>query len=102
MGTDFAVTENGEAMDKKRVKRDALDAMWSFLQMGGQEVDIPTMREYCERLRKMMLQKTAGQRKDKPKDVSFDDLDGICNGIVIEAMALYLSGTLDRLEEETT
>ena len=87
-------------MGKKRVKRDALDAMWSFLQMGGQQADIPTMREYCERLQTMMLQKTAGQRKDKPKDVSFDELDGICNGIVIEAMVLYLSGLLDRLEAD--
>lgn len=87
-------------MDKARVKHDSLDAMWSFLQMGGQKANIQLLRENCERLQQMMLQKTAGQRKDKPKDVSFDELDGICNGIVIEAMAMYLSGLLDRLEAE--
>lgn len=86
-------------MDRKRVKHEALDAMWSFLQMGGQKADIPALRENCELLQKMMLQKTAGQRKDKPGDVSFDDLDAITNGIVIGAMALYLSGELDKLME---
>lgn len=80
------------------VKHDSFDAMWAFLQMGGQKSDIPGLKEHCEALRKMVTQKTAGQRKDKPNDVEFADLDTLCNFIVIEAMCLYLSGDLDRLE----
>ena len=45
----------------------------------------------------MMKQKTAGQRKNAPKDISFDELDMIKNSICIEAMALVLSGELDNL-----
>ena len=45
-----------------------------------------------------MMQKTAGQRKEKTNDVDFAYLDMLCNFIVIEAMYLYLSGDLDRLE----
>lgn len=80
------------------VKHDSLDAMWTFLQMGGQRSNVPALKEYCEMLRNMMRQKTAGQRKDKTKDVSFANLDTICNFIVIETMCLYLSGDLDKLE----
>ena len=36
-----------------------------------------------------------------PYDVDFADLDMLCNFIVIEAMCLYLSGDLDRLEGGT-
>lgn len=83
------------------VKHDSFDAMWSFLQMGCQKPDIPGLKEHCKTLREMMMQKTAGQRKDKPNDVDFADLDMLCNFIVIEAMCLYLSGDLDRLEGGT-
>ena len=34
----------------------------------------------------------------RDKRISFAQLDTICNAIVIEAMSLYLSGELDRLE----
>lgn len=43
-------------------------------------------------LRKMMTQKTAGQRKDKPKDLSWDNLERVKVTIICEAMALVLSG----------
>ena len=86
-------------MERKKVKREAFDAMWSFLQMGGQESDIQALKEHCELLRKSMMQKTAGQRKGRPNHVPFEDLDAILNVIVIEAMALYLSGDLCKLEE---
>lgn len=78
-------------------KHDALDTMWAFLQMGGQKADIPALKEYCGIFRRMMIQKTAGQRNDK-SGISFAQLDTICNAIVIESMSLYLSGELDRLE----
>lgn len=82
------------------IRRDALDVMWAFLQMGGQRANVPCLREHCETLRRLLTQKTAGQRKDKPADIPFAEMDAVINVIVIEAMGLYLDGTLDRLEKE--
>lgn len=76
-----------------------LGMMWSFLRFGSQKPNIPALKEHCDLLRKLMIQKTAGQRKDRD-GVSFDDLGTIINCIVIEAMCLYLSGELDKLEEK--
>ena len=87
-------------MDKDRVKRDSFDTMWAFLQMGKQCANVPCLREHCEMLRQLMTQKTAGQRKDKQSDKLFDELDTVMNVIVIEAMCLYLDGSLDKLEKE--
>lgn len=87
-------------IDAKRVKRDSFDTTWAFLQMGGQKSNIPALKEHCEMLRKLMTQKTAGQRADKPSDISFAELDTVMNVIAIEAMCLYLSGDLDKLEGE--
>lgn len=87
-------------IDAKKVKRDSFDTMWAFLQMGWQKSNIPALKEHCEMLRKLMTQKTAGQREDKPTDIPFAELDTILNFIVIEAMCLYLSGDLDKLEGE--
>lgn len=87
-------------IDMDKVRRDSFNAMWGFLQMGGQKSNIPALKEHCEMLRKLMTQKTAGQREDKPTDIPFAELDAILNFIVIEAMCLYLSGDLDQLEGE--
>lgn len=62
--------------------------------------NVPCLRKHCEMLRQLMTQKTAGQRKDKQSDKLFDELDTVMNVIVIEAMCLYLDGTLDKLEKE--
>lgn len=82
-------------MHSNQVRHDALYAMWGFLQMGGQKANIPALKENCELLQRAMMQKTAGQRSNKRTDVDFGELDAIINGIVIEAMALWLSGGLD-------
>lgn len=87
-------------IDAKKVKRDSFDTMWAFLQMGWLKSNIPALKEHCEMLRKLMTQKTAGQRADKPSDISFAELDTVMNVIVIESMCLYLSGDLDKLEGE--
>ena len=87
-------------IDMDKVRRDSFDAMWGFLQIGWQKSNIPALKEHCEMLRKVMTQKTAGQREDKPTDIPFAELDEILNFIVIEAMCLYLSGDLDKLEGE--
>lgn len=75
-----------------------LEIMWNFLQFGKQKPNIPALKENCELLRKMMTQKTAGQR-GKPDEVDFDDLETVINCIVIEAMCLYLSGDMDKIYE---
>ena len=52
-------------IDMDKVRRDSFNAMWGFLQMGWQKSNIPALKEHCEMLRKLMTQKTAGQRADK-------------------------------------
>ena len=73
-------------------ENDMLDTMWAFMQMGGLKADYPALKEACMELRQMMMQKTAGQRKDKPKDLSWDNLERVKVTIICEAMALVLSG----------
>lgn len=83
---------------KKALDEGQLETMWNFLRMGAQKPNVPALKELCTPLRQAMLQKTAGQRADKPNDVDFDDVPTIVNCIVIEAMCLYLSGWLDEKE----
>lgn len=85
----------------KRLDEGQLDVMWSFLRAGMVKPNIPALKEYCDQLRQAMIQKTAGQRSDGPNGyVSFDDIGTIINCIVIEAMALRLSGVLDMLDSK--
>jgi hypothetical protein len=44
------------------------------------------------------MQKTAGQRKNKKGDISWDNLERIKFTIICEAVLLVLSGKLDGLE----
>ena len=87
-------------VDRNKVNEDAIEAMWAFLRIGGQKANIKALRENCEAMRRMLEQKTAGHRAEKPRDIPFEEIDGVKNGIVIEALALYLSGALDKLERE--
>lgn len=92
-------------MDDKKVKYDALDAMWAFVQMGGYQLhpaDLAALKDNCEQLRHLLTQKTAGQRRDKREDIDFHELDAITNNIVIGAMVLYLSGGLDAIPVKET
>lgn len=82
----------------KHWENEMLDTMWSFLQMGGLKTNYPVLKEACMELRQMMMQKTAGQRKDKPKDLSFDNLERVKTTIICEAMALVLSGEYEPKE----
>ena len=54
-----------------------LDTMWSFMQMGGLKANYPALKEACMELRQMLMQKTAGQRKDSPKDLSWENLERV-------------------------
>ena len=75
-------------------------AMWSFLQSGHQEANIPALKEAVNELVSITKQKTAGQRENS-KDISFDNIDRIQFTILCEAVALVLSGRLDELENNT-
>lgn len=79
-----------------------LEMMWNFLRFGYQEKPhIPALKEHLDAIRQMMAQKTAGQDGySDSKSISFNDLETHINCVVIEAMCLYLSGALDKLEEE--
>lgn len=76
-----------------------LELTWSMLMMGHQKPNIPALKENCDLLRQAMIQMTAGQRNnDPPNYLNFNEIGTICNNIVIEAMCLYLSGALDKLD----
>jgi hypothetical protein len=72
--------------------------MWTFLMDGGQKENIPELKDAVYRLIQMTTQKTAGQRKQTKKDISWDSLDMEIMRIVIEAACLVLSGRLDELD----
>ena len=74
------------------------DTMWTFLMDGGQKENIPELKDAVYRLIQMTTQKTAGQRKQTKKDISWDSLDMEIMRIVIEAACLVLSGRLDELD----
>lgn len=82
------------------INDDGFDVMWSFLMMGGQKANYPALKEACMDLRQMMMQKTAGQRKDRKKYLPWTEFEQVVRCIVIEAMALVLSGEWERLEED--
>lgn len=73
-------------------------SMWTMLQRGGQKSNISVLKELVNEWVQMVTQKTAGQRKDRPKDLSWDNLERVKMGILCEAVALVLSGDLDKLE----
>jgi hypothetical protein len=86
----------------KRLDEGQLDMMWNFLRFGYQEKPhIPTLKQHLDAIRQMMIQKTAWQEGYSTNEaISFDDLQTHVNCVAIEAMCLYLSGALDKLEEE--
>ena len=86
------------AIDNTRLENDMIDHMWSFLQMDGLKSDYPALKEACMEMRQMMLQKTAGQRKDRPKYIPFNNLERVKATIIVEAMALVLSGDFEKLQ----
>lgn len=83
-------------LNTKWLDEGQFELMWNFLRMGYQKCNKGALRENCEALRQAMIQKTAGQRNDDPGFyINFDDIGTIINNIVIETMALYLSGGLN-------
>lgn len=86
----------------ERWEHDMIDTMWSFMQMGGLKSNYPALKEACMEMRQMMMQKTAGQRKDRPQDLSWDNLERVKATIIVEAMALVLSGDFESQAHSTS
>ena len=77
-----------------------LEFMWNFLKFGNGKSNIPVLKKHLNMLRQMMIQETGGQeRYKKSHHIPREDLGTIVNCIVIETMQLYLSGDLDKLED---
>lgn len=96
--TDSEANEMGQRM-MENWQKEQFGVMWAFLEKGGMKSNIPCLKEHCMMLRQMMMQKTAGQRENKKNDIPFDQLDTIKNIIVVEAMALVLSGDLGKIKD---
>lgn len=85
----------------ENLDRGQLDLMFSFLKFGNGKPNIAALKENLDALRQIMIQKTAGQEPyRKPYETPFGDIGTIVNNIAIEAMQLYLSGGLDKLEND--
>lgn len=76
------------------------DSMWDFLKDGKQRANVKALKNAVYTLIGMSTQKTAGQRSNKPKDMSFEVLELLKWQIVCESVALVLSGKLDSMEDE--
>jgi len=81
-----------------------LDLMWSMMQLGGikaSNTDVDKLIEHSDMVRQALIQKTAGQRSNDPREyVSFDDLGTYINLIVCEVLALRISGRLERMYDK--
>lgn len=69
-------------------------SLWAAAQ-NGQPFDPDALERAVQDLLKMATQKTAGQRKDKPRDLSWDNLERVRLEILVEATLLVLQGGLD-------
>ncbi|MDM8204286.1 hypothetical protein QUW03_07875 [Faecalicoccus acidiformans] len=76
------------------------DGMWDFLKDGNQKANVKALKTAVYTLIGMSTQKTAGQRLDHPKHISFGVLEILKWKIICEAVALVLSGKLDEMENE--
>ena len=79
--------------------------MFAFLKKGGHKPNIKALENAVNRLCLAVSQKDAGQRRDGnvDKSVAFagPELDMIHFVILCEAVALVLSGELDKLKTDT-
>ena len=74
--------------------------MWAMLQDMGQCFEPDVLEDLVRQWIQMATQKTAGQRKEKKSDLSWDNLERLKMGILGEAVALVLSGKLEIIKGE--
>lgn len=81
-----------------------LDVMWNFLRFTGEGAsieDVENLEKMLDKLRTLMIQKSAGQPNCKSKTsgyVEFEDLETVLKCIVAETMWIYLGGGFAKLK----
>lgn len=73
-------------------------ALWDAMQKA--QPNIPVLKEAVADLMQILTQKTAGQRLRTPSDLSWGRVPYVKMAILVEAVALVASGTLDKLEHD--
>lgn len=87
-------------MDLKDLKNQMIRDMYLLGNfMGSMEPNVDILKEACGDLLQMLQQKTAGQRADKPKDISLENLERVQAIIIIETLALYENGLLEGIDD---
>ena len=71
--------------------------LWAGIQRPD-PIDTDELRELVSQLVQMTTQKTAGQRRDKPGDLPWDNYERVKMALLCSAVCLVQSGQLDRLE----
>ena len=80
-----------------------LGIMWQFLQLGKQQpssADVRLMIKSTDKIRQALVQMTGGNRKEDPAeylDYFSGDYETYKNFIVLSALAMRVSGVLDRI-----
>jgi hypothetical protein len=76
--------------------------MWSHLKKGGHKPSVKALKNAVDRLTLAAMQKTGGQRSDDTPDKSVNfygpEMSMLQYVILVEAVALVLSGALDELD----
>lgn len=95
----------GNKYTTKELDGGQLEMMWNFLKLNPRNVciksDVRDLKNSLETIRQALIQKSAGQRKDQPKEyVDFRDLGTYINNAIVAALWLYVNGGLDVLEEQ--
>lgn len=86
---------------KQEFDKRGFDTMWTFLQMGQQKSNVPTLKKAIQDLITMMTQKNSGQRPNDNKSINWEEnFDMTIITIVLESTCLYLSGDLDKIESK--
>ena len=75
-------------------------SMWACFQKGGVKGNPQALKDLVYDWIQIITQKTAGQRRIKNKDISWDNLERIKMGILVEATCLVVSGDIDKLIAE--
>ena len=85
---------------KSNPANDIPDHTWYFLKDGAHKHNIRALRDAVYSLIKMTTQKTAEQsRANNRNDMPFQCLDMVKWVVICEAVALVLSGELDKLDD---
>ena len=86
---------------KEEFNKRGFDTMFKFLQIGNQKANVPQYKQAIQDLITMMTQKNSGQIHNSNKSINWEEnFDMTIITIVCESVALFLSGNLNKLEED--